>query len=82
VAVAAYIAVPGELRVAPRLEYRHRTRSSGSSDYALVDLRLTRAFGSYEVRLEGTNLGDATYQEILGVAMPGRAVSVSLAFRP
>jgi outer membrane cobalamin receptor len=82
VAVAAYIGVPGEVRVAPRLEYKHRTRSTGNSDYALLDLRLSRAFGLYEVRLEGTNLGDAAYEEILGVAMPGRAVSISLAFRP
>ena len=82
VAVAAYIGVPGEVRVAPRLEYKHRTRSTGTTDYALVDLRLSRAFRSYEVRLEGTNLGNEAYQEIFGVAMPGRAVSVSLAFRP
>jgi iron complex outermembrane receptor protein len=93
VAVAASIDIPGALRVAPRLEYKHRTRSTGTSDYALFDLRVSRLFGAYEVRLEGTNLGDATYQEVVGIAidangertparMPGRALSVSLAVRP
>ena len=82
VAVAASVSVPGALRMAPRLEYKHRTRSTGTSDYALFDLRVSRLFGLYDVRLEGTNLGNASYQEILGVAMPGRAVAVSVAVRP
>ena len=93
VAVAASIDAPAALRIAPRLEYKHRTRSTGTSDYALFDLRVSRLFGAYEVRLEGTNLGDATYQEVVGIAidangertparMPGRAVTVSVAVRP
>ena len=93
VAVAASIDAPAALRIAPRLEYKHRTRSTGTSDYALFDLRISRLFGAYEVRLEGTNLGDATYQEVVGIAidangertparMPGRAVTVSVAVRP
>ena len=45
----------------------------------MADVRLSRRFGRYDVRLEGTNLADAAYQEVLGVAMPGRAVSLSLA---
>ena len=35
------------------------------------DLRVSRRFGIYEVRLEGTNLGNAVYQEVLGVAHAG-----------
>jgi len=81
-AVAGSVALPAALRLAPRLEYKHRTRSTGTSDYLVVDLRIGRRFAIYEVRLEGTNLGDATYQEILGVAMPGRAATLSLAVRP
>ena len=77
--VAGSLPLVEDVRLAPRLEYRHRTRSSGESDYALVDLRLSRPFGRYEVRLEGTNLGNANYQEIAGVAMPGRAVTIGLA---
>jgi len=82
VAVAASIGLPGAVGVAPRLEYKHRTRSTGTSDYALLDLRLSRRIGAYDLRLEGTNLGNATYQEIVGVAMPGRAVTLSLAIKP
>jgi vitamin B12 transporter len=81
VAVAASIGLPSAVRLAPRLEVKHRTRSTGNSDYAVLDLRLSRQFGIYDVRLEGTNLGNATYQEVLGVAMPGRALTLSLAFR-
>jgi iron complex outermembrane receptor protein len=78
VAAAASIALPGSLRLAPRLEYKHRTRSTGTSDYALFDLRISRRFAAYEVRIDGTNLFDASYQEVLGVQMPGAAVSISL----
>jgi iron complex outermembrane receptor protein len=77
--VAASVPLFARVRFAPRLEYRHRTRSTGESDYALLDVRLSRAFGQYDIRVEGTNLGDASYQEVAGVAMPGRAVIVALA---
>lgn len=79
VTAAASIPLPAGLRLAPRIEYKHRTRSTGESDYAIVDLRLSRPFGRYEISVDGTNLGDASYQEVLGVAMPGAAFSISLA---
>ncbi len=77
---ALSIPLPGRFRVAPRIEYRRRTRSTGSSEYVLLDARVGRRFGdAYELFVEGTNLLDASYQEIAGVAMPGAAMSVSLA---
>jgi outer membrane cobalamin receptor len=76
---AALVELPLALRVAPRVVYKQRTRSTGTSDDAVVDLRLSRRIGLYDLRIEGTNLADARYQEILGVAMPGRAASVSVA---
>jgi outer membrane cobalamin receptor len=79
---AAAVVLPAALQVAPRLEYKRRTRSTGTSDYAVFDVRVSRRFGLYEIRVEGTNLGDAVYQEVLGVAMPGRGASISLAYRP
>ncbi|MBM3818632.1 MAG: TonB-dependent receptor [Acidimicrobiia bacterium] len=75
----AVVPLPASLRLAPRIELKRRTRSTGTTDYAVLDLRASRRFGAYEIRVDGTNLGDASYQEVLGVAMPGRAVSVSLA---
>ena len=80
-AAAAAIPLPGAIRIAPRLEYKHRTRSTGVSDYAVMDLRVSRGFGAYEIHVDGTNLFDASYQEVLNVQMPGAAVSVSLAAR-
>ena len=82
VAVAASVALPSAFYLAPRLELKHRTRSTGTSNYAVIDVRVSRRVGIYELRVEGTNLGDATYQEVLGVAMPGRAATVSLALHP
>ena len=82
VAVAGAIGLPAALELAPRLEVKRRTRSTGESEYAVLDLRLSRRFGIYEIRVEGTNLGNETYQEVLGVAMPGRAFTLSLAYWP
>ena len=79
---AASVGGPGGIQVAPRLEYRHRTRSTGTSDYALLDVRVSRRVGMWEARLEGTNLANVAYQEVTGVAMPGRALSASLVVRP
>ena len=76
---AAVLPLRGGLHLAPRFEYKHRRRNATSSDYGLLDVRLSRAFGRYELRVEGTNLGDADYEEIAGVAMPGRAATVTFA---
>jgi iron complex outermembrane receptor protein len=82
VVVAASVGLPGAFYLAPRLEFKQRTRSTGTSDYTLFDLRVSRRFAEYEVRFDATNLGNVTYQEILGVAMPGRTATFSFAYRP
>lgn len=79
---AASVGLPAGLELAPRLEVKRRTRSTGRSKYAVLDLRLSREFGIYDIRIEGTNLGNAAYQEVVGVAMPGRAATISLAVTP
>jgi hypothetical protein len=46
----------------------------------LLDTRLGRRINrTFDLFVDGTNLFDVEYQEIAGVAMPGAAVSVSLA---
>jgi iron complex outermembrane receptor protein len=81
-AIGASIAMPGQLSVAPRLEYRRRARPSGRSEYALVDVRISRRVGGHvDLFVDGTNLFDVEYQEIPGVRMPGAAMSVGLRFR-
>ncbi len=79
-ALAAGLAVPlpAGLRIAPRIEYKRRSRTVGTIDYLLLDARLGRRFGRYDLIVDGTNLLDASYQEVLGVEMPGRAVTMSI----
>jgi iron complex outermembrane receptor protein len=68
--------------IAPRLEYRRRSRSSGTSDYVLFDTRVGyRAGRHFDLFVEGANLFDVDYQEIAGVTMPGATMSVGLALR-
>jgi outer membrane cobalamin receptor len=76
---AALIPLRGQFHAAPRLEYRRRARSSGVSDYVLLDARVGRRIGrAFDVFIEGTNLFDVSYQEVAGVRMPGIAMSVGL----
>jgi outer membrane cobalamin receptor len=77
---AAFVPLPGRFSAAPRLEYRRRSRSTGTSDYVLLDVRVGRRLSrQLDLFVEGTNLLDANYQEIAGVDMPGATLSVSLA---
>jgi iron complex outermembrane receptor protein len=77
---SALVSLPGALRIAPRVEYRRRVRSSGTFNYVLVDARIAKRVNRLvDVLVDGTNLLDRSYQEIAGVAMPGAAFSVSLA---
>ena len=49
----------------------------------LLDTRLGRRINkTFDLFVDGTNLFDVSYQEIAGVAMPGAAVSISLAISP
>jgi iron complex outermembrane receptor protein len=78
---AASTTLPGGVRFAPRLEIKRRTRSTGTSEYAVLDLRLSREYDGFEIGIEGSNLGNASYQEVLGVHMPGRAILLRVGFR-
>lgn len=79
---AGLLPLPGAFSVAPRIEYRRRSRPAGTSDYVLVDARVSRRIGRLgDVFIEGSNLLDREYQEIAGVRMPGATVAVGLALR-
>ena len=78
VTAAAVIPLPGAVRLAPRIEFKHRTRSIGTADYALLEARIARRFGAVELFVDGSNLFNHSYQEIALVPMPGRALTVSL----
>lgn len=80
---SASVPVVEKVRVAPRVEYRRRVRSTGQSDYVLLDARVSRRVGSMlDVYVEGTNLFNVKYQEIAGVDMPGTAITVALSVVP
>ncbi|MEZ5354725.1 MAG: TonB-dependent receptor [Bryobacteraceae bacterium] len=49
--------------------------------YAVVDVYAARVRGRVHPFVQLTNLNDAVYQEIFGVAMPGRAVMVGVEMR-
>ena len=81
-AVGGYVPLPGAFHVAPRVEYRRRSRPAGTSDYVLMDARVGRRITrTLDLYVEGTNLFDREYQEIAGVAMPGATMAVGLALR-
>jgi iron complex outermembrane receptor protein len=77
----AFVPLPGGIHVAPRLEYKHRQRNAATTDDAILDVRVSRRFGRYNLQVEGTNLANVAYQEVAGVAMPGRAATVTLGVR-
>ena len=80
VSAAAVFRLTAGVSIAPQLAYKHRTRSGATSDDVVVDVRVSRDFGGFELRADGMNLFDTDYEEIAGVAMPGATLSVSLAF--
>jgi iron complex outermembrane receptor protein len=80
---AAAVPLPARFSVAPRVEYRRRSRTTGTFDYVLLDLRVGKRLNQhFELYVDGSNLLDETYQEIAGVAMPGATLAISLAVKP
>jgi outer membrane cobalamin receptor len=72
----------GAFSVAPRIEYRRRSRPAATNDYVLLDLRVSKRISRFgDVFVEGSNLFDREYQEIAGVSMPGATVAVGFALR-
>jgi iron complex outermembrane receptor protein len=80
---AGLLPLPGAFGVAPRIEYRRRSRPAGTSDYVLLDLRVSKRIRRFaDLYVEGANLFDRKYQETAGVSMPGATAAVGLTLRP
>ena len=75
---SAVVPLGWRLALGPRVEY---TRRADGRDYLLVDARIGRRAGRIEVYVEGSNLLDVSYEEITGVAMPGRWAGAGLGVR-
>ena len=73
--VFASLALPKTINLGPRLSYKSRVNGQ---EYWILDCRIGRRFGRLEAYLEGSNLTDSQYQEVLGVDMPGRWLRAGL----
>jgi iron complex outermembrane receptor protein len=79
---AGSLPLPAAFHVAPRIEYRRRSRPAGRSDYVLLDARVGRRVArGIDLFVEGSNLLDEEFEEIAGVRMPGATVAIGLALR-
>ena len=79
---AGLLPLPAAFSVAPRIEYRRRSRPAGTSDYVLLDMRVSKRIGRVgDVFVEGANLFDREYQEIAGVRMPGATGAIGVVLR-
>jgi iron complex outermembrane receptor protein len=65
-------------RVAVNVDHRHRV--DGQS-YQLMGARFSHRWGQVEAFVDGTNLLDEDYQEISGVVMPGRWITVGVSIQ-
>ncbi len=74
------VAVPLGAGFRGALNIDHRLRRDGQS-YQLVSARVGRPFGRVELSIEGSNLGNEQYQEVAGVAMPGRWMTAGVTVR-
>jgi iron complex outermembrane receptor protein len=76
------VPVGGGVRVAVNVDARNRLVAQTWQTYTLVSTRVSRGVGRHaDAYLDASNLLDADYQEIAGVAMPGRWVSVGVTVR-
>jgi outer membrane cobalamin receptor len=74
------LAVPTVAGVRLSVNVDHRRRRDGQA-YELVSARVSRAFGRIDAFVDGTNLFNQTYHEIVGVQMPGRWLTAGLTVR-
>lgn len=77
---AGSVALPAGLRAAPRFEFKKRRSGVTDRDATLLDLRVSRRIARWDFRVDMTNLFNDRYQEVLGVDLPGRALTASAVF--
>jgi outer membrane cobalamin receptor len=76
-AVSGAVRVPLDLDLSMRLGW---TRRNDGRAYEVLDVRVSRPFGRATLFVDAANLFDERYQEVPGVAMPGRWMSAGLRF--
>lgn len=74
------VAVRGPWSVTTGLRIDHR-RPYGRGSWTTVDIRIARPVRRFTLFVEVANLGDVSYEEIRGVAMPGRWARAGISVR-
>jgi outer membrane cobalamin receptor len=72
------VSLPGRVLLGGRLGV---TRRLDGREYTLLDGRVSRRWGPVWLTADLKNLLDEEYEEIVGVAMPGRSARVEIAWR-
>jgi outer membrane cobalamin receptor len=72
------VSLPGRVVLGGRLGM---TRRLDGREYALLDGRVSRRWGALWLTADLKNLLDEEYEEIVGVAMPGRSARIEIAWR-
>lgn len=71
----ASTALPGGFGLGQRIDYKRR---ADGRRYWVIDSRVSKQIGHAQLYIDGANLLDTQYQEILGVDMPGRWISAGI----
>jgi vitamin B12 transporter len=77
-ALSLQLPIGGHLSLTPVLRYRERPRLDGD---LLSDISLRGDWTQWFSRIDLTNITDRDYEEVPGVPMPGRMISVSVGRR-
>jgi len=79
--VAVSLPTGWRTQLAVTADARDRRNGIDGQRYVVVGARLTRPVGRVDAYVEGINLLDSTYREIVGVPMPGRSLGIGLRVR-
>jgi outer membrane cobalamin receptor len=77
-AASGSLALPGRMLLGGRVGV---TRRLDGREYTLLDARVSRRWGAVWLTADLKNLLDEEYEEIVGVAMPGRSARLEIAWR-
>ncbi len=79
--LSSSVQIPISLLLSVSQTAGYRRRADGRS-YWVLDTKLSKRFGSLSADLDMANILNSRYQEVLGVNMPGRWITLSLRMTP
>ncbi|MBU1675807.1 TonB-dependent receptor, partial [bacterium] len=71
------VSLPHHMQLTPQARYRERSDGEG---HLAADLRATFRWTAWRLHLDATNLFDRAYEEVPGIPLPGRRVTLTTAF--